>query len=225
MNGYQAVFALVVMVAVQSQGWASAMDRAQCYANPTNEAPAECVTQEHKLIEVCRRDSVRNIEEITPAIRTLGSMRSTNAIPVLIDRLAMNDPRTKSYPAIDALWEIGTNSVPALCNYLLAVKDAEVNHVEIINAGLVMSLILGRREMERWRNEHREDLDRMVYLLLDAHTTDESSMAIERMREKKTWKVGENCRKVKGADRDGRFDEGVTRQTCRQKEEGQEQAN
>ena len=112
---------------------------------------------EAAMIEMLRSGTSTNVQENARAMRLLGEMRSTNAIPVLLKHVTMDDPSTHSYPAWTALCSIGTNAVSALREFVLKA-DPKSQIDEIVNVGGILREIVGDLAADRWALEHRDKI-------------------------------------------------------------------
>ena len=111
------------------------------------------------------RNAKTNAAARIRAIGLLGEMRSTNAVPVLIKHLTLDDPAIKSYPAVAALCNIGTNAVQALKSFVLNAK-AEDQYREISHAAAVLRMVLGDAQTDRWVEGCKSNISHNTYQIL-----------------------------------------------------------
>ena len=121
-------------------------------------------TNETKLIATVR-DTITNVTARADAMRLLGEMRSTNAIPVLIQQLTFDDPSTKTYPAMGALSKIGTDAAEALKAFVLNARAGE-QYREVSHAAAVMRSVLGDAQTDRWVEGCKSKMSRDTYQIL-----------------------------------------------------------
>ena len=152
----------VLRCLVQTQQKPGSGDRSGCPASS-----AEMVsdaTNETTLIATVR-DARTNVTARARAMFLLGEMRSTNAIPVLIEHLIFDEPSTKTYPAVAALSEIGTEAVEALKAFVLNARPEE-QYREIGHAAAVIRNVLGDTQTDRWVEGCKSKMSRDTYQIL-----------------------------------------------------------